>query len=58
MCHLRWSPGAVAIVIGFALSNSMPGCGPTDSGVDKSAQYTPESLAEELAFRCGSLKPE
>jgi hypothetical protein len=44
--------------MGFALSNSMSGCGPADSEVDKSAQYTSESLAEELAFRYRSLKPE
>jgi hypothetical protein len=59
MCHLRrWFPGAVAIVLGFAISNFMSGCGPVDSEVDKAAQYTPESLADELAFRYRSLKPE
>jgi hypothetical protein len=35
-----------------------PGCGPEAPEVDKAAQYTPESLAQELAFRYQALTPE
>ena len=49
---------AAALVMGFVLSALAPGCGPAALDVDKSAQYTPESLAQELAFRYGALKPE
>jgi hypothetical protein len=34
------------------------GCGPRALEVDKAAAYTPESLAQELAFRYRALTPE
>jgi len=34
------------------------GCGPGVPESDKAAQYTPESLAQELAFRYHTLTPE
>src|SRR5436305_2682964 len=47
-----------ALVLGFVLPLVTPGCGPAAVDVDKAAQYTPESLAQELAFRYRALKPE
>jgi hypothetical protein len=49
---------AAALVLGFVLPALAPGCGPAALDVDKAAHYTPESLAQELAFRYGALKPE
>jgi hypothetical protein len=49
---------AATFVMGVVLSALAPGCGPAVLDVDKAAQYTPESLAQELAFRYGALKPE
>jgi hypothetical protein len=49
---------AAAVVVAMLLSTTAPGCGPGTPDVDKSALYTPESLAEELAFRYRALKPE
>jgi hypothetical protein len=49
---------APALVLAFLLPALVPGCGPAALDVDKSAQYTPESLAQELVFRYGALKPE
>jgi hypothetical protein len=49
---------AACLVLGVVLSALAPGCGPGAVDVDKAAQYTPESLALELAFRYGALKPE
>jgi hypothetical protein len=45
-------------MLGFVMPLLTPGCGPAALDVDKTAQYTPESLAQELAFRYGVLKPE
>jgi hypothetical protein len=50
--------GASAIILGLALSTCLSGCGPTETSFDKATQYSPESLAEELAFRYRGLKPE
>ena len=58
MRFLRWCPGAVVIVVGLVLSTFSSGCGPAETKFDKGALYTPESLAEELAFRYRALKPE
>jgi hypothetical protein len=46
---------AAATVIGLAAL--VPGCGSSSVEVDKSAQYTPESLAAELALRFRALSP-
>ncbi len=50
--------GAAAAVLALALCTTMPGCGPGTPQVDKAALYTPESLAQELAFRYRGLRPE
>jgi hypothetical protein len=50
--------GAAAVALTLAVSAMIPGCGAGSPEVDKSARYTPESLAGELAFRCRELKPE
>jgi hypothetical protein len=49
---------ATALALALALSAMTPGCATDAPEVDKSALYTPESLAEELAFRYRELKPE
>jgi hypothetical protein len=51
--------GAVATLpLALGLSIAAPGCGSGEPQVDRSAFYTPESLAEELALRYRTLKPE
>ncbi len=50
--------GAAAMVLALALPALATGCGPGTPEVDKSALYTPESLADELAFRYRALKPD
>jgi hypothetical protein len=47
-----------ATIATVMLSVAAPGCGPAASEADKAAEYTAESLAQELAFRYRSLKPE
>ena len=47
-----------AVVLGLVLPALAPGCGSGELQVDKAALYTPESLAQELAFRFSALKPE
>jgi hypothetical protein len=49
---------AAAVVLGLVLPALASGCGPGEPQVDKAALYTPESLAQELAFRYSALKPE
>jgi hypothetical protein len=53
-----YCPRAVAIALGLLLSSFSSGCGPAETAFDKAAQYTPDSLAEELAYRYRGLKPE
>jgi hypothetical protein len=48
---------AAAVVLGLTLSTLGPGCGPAEPQFDKTALYTPESLAQELAFRYSALNP-
>jgi hypothetical protein len=50
--------GAAAMIFGLVLPALATGCGPGAPEVDKSALYTPESLADELAFRYRALKPD
>ncbi len=51
--------GAAAMVLpALGLSIAAPGCGTGEPQVDKSAFYSPESLADELALRYRALKPE
>jgi hypothetical protein len=45
-------------VLGFTLPALGLGCGPSEAQFDKAALYTPESLAQELAFRYNALRPE
>ncbi len=47
-----------ALILAVLLPVLGPGCGPAAPEVDQSAEYTPESLAQELAFRFRSLNPE
>jgi hypothetical protein len=47
-------PLSIALVIALALPG--PGCGGSPE-FDKTAQYTPESLAQDLAFRFRALSP-
>jgi len=49
---------ATTLALALALSTMAPGCATDAPEVDKSAHYTPESLAQELAFRYRELKPE
>jgi hypothetical protein len=49
---------AIVAVLALALTTTAPGCNPGESGVDRSALYSPESLAAELSFRYRDLKPE
>jgi hypothetical protein len=49
---------AAAVVLALGLTVLGPGCGAGTPDVDKAAQYTPESLAQELAFRYRALRPE
>jgi hypothetical protein len=49
---------ATTLALALALSTTAPGCGPGEPQVDRSALYTPESLAQELAFRYRELKPD
>ena len=49
---------AVAAVLLLPVLGSAGGCGPAASEVDSAARYTPESLAQELAFRYRALTPE
>ncbi len=46
------------LVLAIALSVLGDGCSQGEPEVDKSAEYTPESLAQELAFRFSGLSPE
>ena len=58
MSFSRTCPGAAAAVMGVVLTAFAPGCGRGGPEFDKAALYTPESLAQELAFRYRGLKPE
>ncbi len=49
--------GAAAVALAITLLPTVPGCGGRPD-VDRSALYSPESLAQELAFRYRGLKPE
>jgi hypothetical protein len=49
---------AASSMLALALSPLGPGCGPAVSDVDKAALYTPESLANELAFRFRGLSAD
>ncbi len=53
-------PAAVAagLLLLISLPALVPGCGPAAPEVDKAAAYSPESLAQELAFRYNALNPE
>jgi hypothetical protein len=48
---------AAAVALAIVLLPTVPGCGGRPA-VDRSALYSPESLAQELAFRYRGLKPE
>ena len=54
----RFPVRATAIVLGLLIVAVPGGCGPTATEVDLTAQYTPESLAQELAFRYRKLTPD
>ena len=58
MSSSRSRSGAAAAVVGVVLTALAPGCGRGEPEFDKAALYTPESLAQELAFRYRGLKPE
>ena len=49
---------AAAAVLTVSLAFVVAGCGPAASEADQAAAYTPESVAQELAFRYRSLLPE
>jgi len=48
----------IATLVAFVLPVLGLGCGPGPIEVDKAAEYTPESIAQELAFRYRALNPE
>jgi hypothetical protein len=50
--------GAAAVVLALTFATTTPGCAPGTPEVDQAARYTPESLAQELAFRYRGLRPE
>ena len=47
----------LAVTFALALAMAPAGCGPEKPKFDAAAAYTPESLAQELAFRVRSMKP-
>ena len=47
-----------AVVLSFSVMATIPGCGPAAPEVAKEAQYSPESLAQELSFRYQSLNAD
>jgi hypothetical protein len=49
---------ASGLMVVSALLVTGPGCGSTAPEVDKRAVYTPESIAQELAFRYRALNPD
>ena len=49
---------AAAVVLALGLLVLGAGCSAGIPDVDKAAQYTPESLAQEVAFRYRALTPE
>jgi hypothetical protein len=49
---------AASMASALSLLAMVPGCGPADLEVDKSALYTPESLAAEFAYRFKALGAE
>jgi hypothetical protein len=53
----KWSaslvPLGAIVVLGLAVGSG--GCGPSTPQHDKSADYTPQALADELAFRLSGL---
>jgi hypothetical protein len=63
MGTLRMVPGrsasmlTVAAVVAFTLPIFGAGCGSEPFEVDKAANYTPETLAQELILRYRALKP-
>jgi hypothetical protein len=58
MCPSSTRAGAAIVAVLALALTTMPGCSPGESGVDRSALYSPESLAAELSFRYRDLKPE
>jgi hypothetical protein len=46
------------VTVLFLVAAFVPGCGPASHEVDRSAEYSAESLAQELVFRFRSLVPE
>jgi hypothetical protein len=48
----------VAAVVAFTLPILGAGCGSESVEVDKAANYTPETLAQELILRYRALKPD
>ena len=54
----RMAAGKAALFLALSISILSPGCGPATPEVDKAAEYSPESLAQELVFRYRSLNPE
>lgn len=52
------SPSTRALAVLILALSTTSGCGPGTPEVDQSALYSPESLAQELAFRYRGLKPE
>ena len=54
--RIRMTTAAVVLALGLLVLGA--GCGARIPDVDKAAQYTPESLAQEVAFRYRALTPE
>jgi hypothetical protein len=55
---LKQAGAAGIVALALVLPVTSPGCGSDAPEVDKAAMYSPESLAQELAFRYRDLKPE
>jgi hypothetical protein len=49
---------AALVLCSLSLAIFVPGCGPGAPEVDKAAEYSAETIGQELAFRYRSLQPE
>src|SRR5262249_19838960 len=60
MCRLRSriTAARVALALTLLAAALAPGCGSGGPGGEQAAQYSAESLAQELLFRYRSLTPE
>jgi hypothetical protein len=58
LCRFPIRPAVAAVGFLLVVIGPSGGCGRSAPEVDSAARYTPESLAQELAFRYRALTPE